>query len=146
MVDGRPDGLASPARLMGRARGASDGLLDGWYRLGCELPVLYGLVPTNDTGIVGVIRGRGSVVRGTGSCREVGAIWDEKVVPKVVWVEQGCRCFSWNPGIPKMVAGIIPRSDGSTVVAQLESDLVIGEVIFIPRREGSNNIGGRAGG
>ncbi len=45
-----------------------------------------------------------------------------------------------------MVAGITPRGDGSTVVAQLESDLVLGEVILFPRRGGSNDIGGRAGG
>ncbi len=112
------------------AGGSSDGLLNDWYRLRCEIPVLYGLVPVIDTGIVGSVRERGSVVRGSGSHGEVGTIGNEKVVPKVAWVEQGCRCCSWNPGIPKTVAGDTPWSDRHAVVAQLELDMVFGDVVL----------------
>lgn len=31
---------------------SGDWFHDDWYRLGCELPVLYGLIPLNDAGIV----------------------------------------------------------------------------------------------
>ncbi len=84
-------------------------------------------------GIVVAVWGRGSVVREIGSHREVGAIGNEEVVEKVTWVEQGCGCCSWNPGIPKMVAGVTPGSDRPAVVAQLELDLVIGKLVLIPR-------------
>ncbi len=52
-----------PSRLPGQS---SDWLGDDWYRLRCELLVLYGLIPLGDAGIV-IIGERGSVVRGTGS-------------------------------------------------------------------------------
>ncbi len=89
---------------------------------------MYGLVPVIDTGIAVVIWGRSSVVRRACSCREVGAVGNEKVVPKVVWVKQGWGCCMWNPGIPKTVAGITPGSDGPAVVAQVESDLVLSDI------------------
>ncbi len=135
----------SPGGVVG-GRGSGNGLLDFWYRLEWELLVLYGLVPVIDTGIAVVIWGRGSVVGGACPCGEVYAVGNEKVVKEVTWVKQGCRCCSWNPGIPKTVAGITPGGDRPAVVAQLESDLVIGKFVLISRRGGLNDIGGRAGG
>ncbi len=42
--------VAVPERIeMGG--GAGDGFLDHWYWLGCELPVLYGLVPRRDVSV-----------------------------------------------------------------------------------------------
>ncbi len=110
--------------------GSSDGLLDGWYRLWCELLVPYGLVPIIDTGIVGIVGGRGSVVGRSSPHRKVGTVWDRKIVPKVTWVKQGCGCCSGFPGISKTVAGDIPGRDRPAAVVQLESDLVLGKVVL----------------
>ncbi len=109
--------------------GSGDGLFNNWYRLGCELPVLYGLVPIIDIGIGGGVGGRGSVVRGTSSHGEVGTVRNGKIVPEVTRIEQGCGCCNGCPGIPKMVVGDTPRSGGPTVVAQLESDVVLGDIV-----------------
>ncbi len=119
----------SPGRSVGNG-GSGDRLLNFWYRLEWELLVSYGLVPVIDTGIAVVVWQRGSVVRRTGSRREVGTVGDEKVVPKVAWVKRGCGCCSWNPGIPKTVAGVTPGSEGCAVVAQLESDCVLSDIIL----------------
>ncbi len=60
---------------------SGDWFHDGWYRLGCELPVLYGLVPLDDTRII---------VCGTekGSDGEVGIEGNGKViteVARIIW-------------------------------------------------------------
>lgn len=62
---------------------SSNGFHDWLYRLWCELPVLDGLIPLDDAGILCGAGGRGSVIGGAGSSREVGGIWDVKVIPEV---------------------------------------------------------------
>ncbi len=57
--------------------------LDFLYRLGCVLLVLYGLVPLLGMCCWGVMS-EGTVVG-----REVGAVWNGNIVPKLVWANQG---------------------------------------------------------
>ncbi len=64
------------------------------------------------------------MVGGACPCREVGAVRNEKVVPKVAWVEQGQGCCMWNPGIPKMVAGITPKSDSDELPGSVHSEFM----------------------
>ncbi len=70
-----------------KAGGAGNGFLDGWYRLGCELLVSYGLVPKPDIPIT--CWGRGSVVWGTAAGGEVGIIRNSKIVPELTGANWG---------------------------------------------------------
>ncbi len=97
--------------------GAGDGFLDSWYRLGCELPVLYGLVPGADIPVA--CWGQGSVTWGTAVGGEVGTIWNVDIVPKLVGID---LCWGWWSGVPvgpRIVTG--GWGDGSNVVAHVES-------------------------
>ncbi len=70
--------------------GAGDGFLDCSYRLRCELPVLYWLVPEPDTPIT--CWGRGLVVWGASVGGEVVAIWNGNIVPELVGANWG---YGW---------------------------------------------------
>ncbi len=97
-------------------RGSSDGLFDGWYRLGCELTVDDGLIPMIVVGIEDVIGGRGSVIRGGSSWTNVGAVGDNKVVPEIK-VKRGCGwCMCWPP-VPSIIVIIGDRGNGVVWVA-----------------------------
>ncbi len=103
--------------------GASNGFLDNWYRLGCELLVSYGLVPELNMSIT--FWGRGSVIRGTAVRGEVGAIWDGNIVPKLIGIKRGWGWWSGIPVTPRIVTG---GCDGSGVVAHVKSPRTRGKL------------------
>ncbi len=109
--------------VMPEVGGAGNGFLDCLYRLGCELPVLYGLVPELDMLIT--CWGRGLVVWGTAVGGEVGTIWNGNIVPELTGANWG-RGW-WSIVVPSTVAGVIVGSDGSNVVAHIESPAVANE-------------------
>ncbi len=77
-----------PGGSTGWARGSGNGFFDDWYRLECELMVLYRLVPV--AGAVEVVIGRrGSVIGGISASGEVGTVGDNKVIPEVK-IKCGC--------------------------------------------------------
>ncbi len=103
---------------------ASDGFLDCLYRLGCELPVLYGLVPELYVSIT--CWGRGLVVWGTTVRWEVGAVWNGKIIPELIGANWGWGWWSIVvptgavDGIPSTVVGFIAGGDGLNVAAHIE--------------------------
>ncbi len=125
--------------------GTGDGFLDCSYRLGCELPVLYGLVPELDVSIT--CWGRSSVVWGAMVGGEVGAIRNGNIVPELVGANWGCEWWSTviptGYIIPSMVVRVIAGGDGSDVTAHIESPAVADVAGIFPRRWRSRGIWGR---
>ncbi len=122
---------------------SGDWFHDGWYRLGCELLVLYGLIPLGDAGVV---------TCGTekGSDREVGIKGNGKIIPEVTRIVQGrgwCSRGILLPSIPKTVnSAKFERQEPAAAIAfQLALYLVLGEGVVRKGGGRSNDIGGRAG-
>ncbi len=78
---------ALPINVLPVVGRTGDGFLDCSYRLGCELSVLYGLVPVMDVPIT--CWGRGSVVWGTVVGGEVGAVRNGNIVPGLAGANWG---------------------------------------------------------
>ncbi len=108
--------------------GTGDRFLDCSYRLGCELSVLYRLIPKLDVPIT--CWGRGLVVWGAMVRGEVGTIQNGNIVPELIGANWGCGWWSivipTETGyvIPSTVVGVIVGGDGSNVVAHIKSPAI----------------------
>lgn len=68
----------------------------------------------------------------TGSCWEVGTVWDGKIIPEVTRIEWDWEWCSWYPCIPVTCDVTVMGSDGPVRVAcaQLVLYTLLGEVVL----------------